>query len=107
MKEEEIQKIIKEREELDKEIKNYQVACEKIKEEDLVRRKKHQDDLKYQMAEKEKQRQKDVQDKLYEERAAKLWEMEYQKKIGEQRILHKQKVYNFYNFSWKKLKREE
>jgi hypothetical protein len=98
VKEDEKLKIAKEREELDKEIRNYQLACEKIKEEDLSRRKKHQDDLKYQMAEKEKQRKKEIQDKLYEERAAKLWEMEYQKKIGEQRILHKQKVIYFIIF---------
>ena len=78
--------------ELDNEIKKYQIACEKIKEEDALRRKNHQEDLRYQMVEKEKHRQKETQDKLYEERAAKLWEIEYQKKINDQRELHLMKV---------------
>lgn len=46
------------------------------------------------MQEKEKYKQKENQDKLYEERAAKLWEIEYQKKIDDQRQLHLQKVNN-------------
>lgn len=73
-------------------IKKYTDQCEKIKNEEISRRKKHQDDLKYQMIEKEKMRHKEIQDKIYEERAAKLWEMEYSKKISDQRQLHLQKV---------------
>ena len=37
-------------------------------------------------------RRKEQQDKLYEERAAQLWEMEYQKKIDEQKALHLQRL---------------
>ena len=77
---------------LDNEIKKYQDAVERIKEEGASRRKMHQEDLKHQMTEKEKMRQKENQDKLYEERAAKLWEIEYQKKINEQKELHLKKV---------------
>jgi hypothetical protein len=44
------------------------------------------------MVEKDNFRKKETQDKLYEERAAKLWEIEYQKKISDQRELHLQKV---------------
>lgn len=65
------------------------------------------------MMEKEKQRQKELQDKIYEERAAKLWEIEYQKKINEQRELHLKKVSDLYKvkiiftiYSWKRLKEE-
>lgn len=90
------EEIKKEREELDQEIKNYKEACERIYQEEAARRKKHQDDLRYQMQEKERQRQKELQDKIYEERAAKLWEMEYQKKINDQRQLHLQKVNNYF-----------
>ncbi len=52
------------------------------------------------MVEKDNFRKKETQDKLYEERAAKLWEIEYQKKISDQRELHLQKVstYNIYSF---------
>ena len=35
---------------------------------------------------------KELQDKRYEERAAQLWEMEYQKKINEQKLLHMQRL---------------
>jgi hypothetical protein len=44
------------------------------------------------MIEKEKNKQKELQDKIYEERAAKLWEIEYQKKIDHQKELHAKKV---------------
>jgi hypothetical protein len=44
---------INERVELDNQIKLYQEACELIKDEEAHRRKRHQDDLKYQMMEKE------------------------------------------------------
>ncbi len=47
------------------------------------------------MMEKERLRQKELQDKIYEERAAKLWEMDYSKKISDQKELHLKKV--FYN----------
>jgi len=63
-----------------------------IKLEEIEKRKRHQEDLRYQLEEKERFRQKEIQDKLYEERAAKLWEIEYQKKIDAQRQLHLQKV---------------
>jgi hypothetical protein len=44
------------------------------------------------MTEKERLKQKELQDKLYDERAAKLWEMDYQRKINEQREIHFRKV---------------
>jgi hypothetical protein len=49
------------------------------------------------MTEKEVMRRKELQDKLYEERAAKLWEIEYQKKINQQKEIHLKKVKNIYN----------
>jgi hypothetical protein len=81
-----------ERDALDEEIRKYQEKLEKIKHEESIRRKSHQDDLKYQMSEKERQRLKEMQDKAYDERAAQLWEREYQKKINEQRELHMKRV---------------
>jgi hypothetical protein len=105
-------KILSERVSLDNEIKNYNVKCEQIREEELARKKKHQDDLKYQMLEKERLQQKEQQAKIYEERAAKLWEMEYSKKINEQKEMHLRKVIYYRNlfyhtFSCKKLKEEK
>jgi hypothetical protein len=92
IQESEKDQILQERLNLDEKIKNYNFEVERIKEEEIERRKRHQDDLKYQMMQKEKQRQKEIQDKIYEERAAKLWEMEYQKKINQQKELHLQRV---------------
>jgi len=77
---------------LDEEIRKYNERLEQIKIEDAYKRKAHQDDLIYQMKEKQLQREKENQDKIYEERAAKLWEKEYQKKIDEQRQLHLQRL---------------
>ncbi len=44
------------------------------------------------MMEKERLKQKETQDKLYDERAAKLWEMDYQRKINEHKENHFRKV---------------
>lgn len=90
--EEEKEKVKKEREVLDAEILDYKQKEEIIKKEDAKRRKDHQSDLIYQIAEKENQKRRELQDKLIEERAAKLWEMEYQKKINEQREIHLKKL---------------
>ena len=92
IQEDEKQQLLNERMSLDREIKNYQNAVQKINEEELMKRRKHQDDLKYQIAEKDKQRQRENQEKLYQERAAKLWELQYQKKINDQKELHMQRV---------------
>jgi hypothetical protein len=80
--------ILKERIVLDEEIRKYNERLEEIKREDLEKRRGHQDDLIYQMKEKDLIKKKENQDRLYEERAAKLWEIEYKKKIDEQREIH-------------------
>ena len=40
------------------------------------------------MLKEEHLRRRALQDRLYEERAAQLWEMDYQRKINEQKALH-------------------
>lgn len=92
VKEAEKNQIEKERAALDAEIKRYLERIEEIKKEDAKRRKEHQGELIYQISEKENQKRKELQDKLYEERAAQLWEMDYQKKINLQRELHLKKL---------------
>lgn len=91
-KETEKKQIEVERTALDAEIKKYLQKVEEIKKEDAKRRKEHQGELIYQISEKENQKRKELQDKLYEERAAQLWEMDYQKKINLQRELHLKKL---------------
>lgn len=88
VQEEEKRQIARERVALDEEIRNYNQKIAQIKREDALRRKGHQNELLYQISEKENMKRRELQDKLYEERAAQLWEMEYQKKINEQREIH-------------------
>jgi hypothetical protein len=56
------------------------------------KRKMHQNQLRYQIQEKEQLRKREMQDVLYEERAAQLWEQDYQNKINEQKALHYQRL---------------
>ena len=61
---------------------------EEIKKAEALKRKQHQNQLLYQIKEKDDLRKRERQDVLYEERAAQLWEKEYQQKIDEQKALH-------------------
>ena len=61
---------------------------EQIKKNEQEKRKNHQNQLKYQIQEKDRLRKREMQDILYEERASQLWEQDYQNKINEQRALH-------------------
>lgn len=95
MKQHERDALTNERRALDAEIQRYHENVERIRLEEISNRKRHQDDLKYQISEKERHKQKELQDKAYDERVAKLWEIEYQKKINEQRQIHLQRVIYF------------
>ena len=92
LREDEKVQILKEREILDEEIRKYNQMIEEINRQEALRRKTHQGELKYQINEKDNMRRKEQHDKLYEERAAQLWEMEYQKKIDQQKALHLQRL---------------
>ena len=92
LREEEKKQIAKERDILDNEILQYNKKIEEINREAAQRRKEHQNELLYQISEKENQKLKQLQDQKYEERAAQLWEMEYQKKINQQREIHLRKL---------------
>ena len=83
---------MKEREELDKKINEYYDYLEQVNKNEAQKRKNHQNQLRYQMYEKEQLRKKEMQDVLYEERAAQLWEQDYQNKINEQKALHIQRL---------------
>lgn len=73
-------------------MKKYVDEVNRIKEEDRLKKIKHQEDLKYQIELKEKAKMIEKQNKLYDERAALLWEREYQKKINEQRQIQMERV---------------
>ena len=80
--------IKQERKDLDQKVNEYYNYLEEIKKNEAEKRKNHQQQLRYQIQEKERLRKREMQDILYEERAAQLWEQDYQNKINEQRALH-------------------
>ena len=82
----------KEREELDQKINNYYDYLEQVNKNEAEKRKNHQNQLRYQIQMKDNLRKREMQDVLYEERAAQLWEQDYQNKINEQRALHLQRL---------------
>ena len=88
IKEDEKNAITQERSKLDKEIGEYYDKLEEINKAEALKRKKHQNQLLYQIKEKDELRKKERQDIFYEERASKLWEKDYQNKIKEQKELH-------------------
>ena len=81
-----------EREELDQKINNYYDYLEQVNKNEAEKRKNHQNQLRYQIQMKDQLRRREMQDVLYEERAAQLWEQDYQNKINEQRALHLQRL---------------
>ena len=83
---------IQEREDLDQKINDYYDYVEQINKAEAEKRKNHQNQLRYQIKEKEQLRKREMQDVLYEERAAQLWEQDYQNKINEQKALHIQRL---------------
>jgi len=83
---------LQEREDLDKKINDYYDYLEQINKKEAEKRKNHQNQLRYQIQEKEQLRKREMQDVLYEERAAQLWEQDYQNKINEQKALHYQRL---------------
>ena len=92
LKEDEKNAILEERKEVDQATNDYYDKVEEINKIEADKRKAHQNQLLYQIKEKEDLRKRERQDVKYEERAAQLWEMEYQQKINEQKELHRQRL---------------
>ncbi len=82
----------KERDTLDLTIKEHYEKLEKLRIEEEKRRKSHQSDLLYQIENKKQHQAKEHQDALYNERAAKMWEAEFTKKLQDQKDIHKKRV---------------
>ena len=92
IKEDEKNAIKEYRKQVDNEIDEYYEKLDEINKAEAIKRKQHQNQLLYQIKEKEDLKKRERQDVLYEERAAQLWEKEYQEKIREQRALHLQRL---------------
>ena len=92
IKEDEKNAIKEYRKQVDNEIEEYYEKLDEINKAEAIKRKQHQNQLLYQIKEKEDLKKRERQDVLYEERAAQLWEKQYQEKIKEQRALHLQRL---------------
>jgi len=92
IKEQEKNNVLEERKQIDKEINDYYNKMEEFNKREADRRKNHQNQILYQIKEKEDLRRKELQDIKYEERASKIWEAEYQQKINEQKENHRQRI---------------
>ena len=92
IKEDEKNAIKEYRKQVDNEIDEYYEKLDEINKAEAIKRKQHQNQLLYQIKEKEDLKKRERQDVLYEERAAKLWEKEYLDKINEQKAIHFQRL---------------
>ena len=64
------------------EVQRQNAAHESKAMQDALQRKTHQTDILRQVGERDRTMRRDLQDKMYEERAAKLSEIEYQRRIN-------------------------
>lgn len=62
-----------------------QAEAEEKKQRDAITKKNHQTDILKQINERDREQRRVIQEKMYEERAAKLAELEYSKRIQEQK----------------------
>lgn len=72
-----------EKEVIDEEIQRMQAEAEEKKQRDTLVKKNHQTDILKQINERDREQRRVIQEKMYEERAAKLAELEYSRRIQE------------------------
>ena len=75
----------REKEHIDNEMRKYIDETKRIQEEENTKKIHYKDQLKYQIQLREKERKEEKTNKIYEERAAQLWEKEYSEQIADQR----------------------
>jgi hypothetical protein len=90
----------KEREEVEKQVREHMENMERINKENLIKKKSHQNDLVYQIGEKEKLKCKENHDKLLDERTTKILEADYMRKIEQYKYnQYKKVIFNFFKKS--------
>ena len=82
---EEKKREIAEKERIESEVRKAEEVDEMRKQALRMTKVSHQEDVKWQITDKERQKQQEVQDEMYEVRAMKLAELEYKRKIEEER----------------------
>jgi hypothetical protein len=85
MTEEEKWKVAYDKQVIDEEIARMQAEAEEKKQRDALTKKNHQADILKQINERDREQRRVIQEKMYEERAAKLAELEYTRRIQEQK----------------------
>lgn len=75
---------------IDEEIQRIEAEAEDKRQRDTLQKKNHQTDILKQINERDREQRRVIQEKMYEERAAKLAELEYGKRIQEQKTANAQ-----------------
>lgn len=75
---------------IDEEIQRMQAEAEEKKARDAIQKKNHQTDILKQINERDREQRRAIQEKMYEERAAKLAELEYTRRIQDQKATNAQ-----------------
>lgn len=70
---------------IESEVERQNAVYEQRKLEDALMKKTHQTDILRQVGERDRTMRRELQDKMYDERAAKLAEIEYQRRITQER----------------------
>lgn len=83
--EEEKWKLQYEKQLIEEEIQRMQAEAEEKKSRDTIQKKNHQTDILKQINERDREQRRVIQEKMYEERAAKLAELEYSRRIQDQK----------------------
>ena len=75
---------------IDEEIRRIQAEDEEKRAREAVLKKNNQTDILRQINERDREQRRVIQEKMYEERAAKLAELEYSRRIAEQKAVNAQ-----------------
>ena len=85
LSEEEKWKVQYDKQVIDEEIQRTQAEAEEKKMRETISKKNHQADILKQINERDREQRRVIQEKMFEERAAKLAELEYSRRIQEQK----------------------
>lgn len=81
---------INEKQLIDEEIRKIQAEDEERKAREALLKKNNQTDILRQINERDREQRRVIQEKMYEERAAKLAELEYSRRIADQKAVNAQ-----------------
>lgn len=86
-----------EKQHIEDEINRQNTAYAEKTVSDAMTKKAHQTDILRQVGERDRQIRRDLQTKMYDERAAKLSELDYQKRIANEKLTNKEMLNTWKN----------